>query len=165
MNARIRKVNLADAPRIREIYNYYISHSLTTFETVPISVEEVVRRIKKYSARYPWYVAEIGAMVVGYAYASEFVDRPAYAHTSETTIFIDKEYTGAGCGRALYARLLEEMKKLNFAALISIIAIPNPASVRLHTLFGFEKVGHLKKAGYKLNTWIDVEYWELLLPA
>jgi L-amino acid N-acyltransferase YncA len=55
------------------------------------------------------------------------------------------------------------MKVSGYMALISIIAVPNAASVRLHKLFGFENVGRLKKVGYKLEQWIDVGYWELLL--
>ena len=79
------------------------------------------------------------------------------------TIFIDKDYTKGGCGKALLGQLIEDMKASGFAALISIIAVPNAASVRLHKLFGFENVGRLKKVGYKLGRWIDVEYWELVL--
>ena len=52
---------------------------------------------------------------------------------------------------------------MEFTALVSIIALPNAASIKLHKAFGFESVGHLKKAGYKLGKWVDVEMWELLL--
>jgi phosphinothricin acetyltransferase len=63
----------------------------------------------------------------------------------------------------LLGQLIEDMKASGFAALISIIAVPNAASVKLHKFFGFENVGCLKKVGSKLGQWIDVEYWELML--
>jgi L-amino acid N-acyltransferase YncA len=163
MKVHIRKVTLNDAHRIMEIYNHYILNSVLTFETVALTEEQVKKRIEKYTGDYPWYVAESSLKVIGYAYASEFVERSAYKYTSEVTIFIDKDYTKGGCGKALLGQLIEEMKASGFATLISIIAVPNAASVRLHKLFGFENVGRLKKVGYKLGQWIDVEYWELLL--
>jgi phosphinothricin acetyltransferase len=163
MKANIRKVEVTDAPRLRDIYNHYIASTVMTFETETLSEEQVVERIKKYTPLYPWYVAEVDGSVIGYAYASEFIERSAYKYTSEITIFIDKDYTRGGCGKLLFSKLIEDMKELKYAALMSIIAAPNSPSVRLHKTFGFEKVGHLKKAGYKLGRWVDVEYWELLL--
>jgi phosphinothricin acetyltransferase len=44
------------------------------------------------------------------------------------------------------------------------IALPNPASVKLHETFGFKKVAHFTEMGRKFNQWIDLGYWELLLP-
>jgi L-amino acid N-acyltransferase YncA len=37
--------------------------------------------------------------------------------------------------------------------------------VALHLKFHSEKVGHLKRAGFKLGRWLDVIYMELLLDA
>ncbi len=163
MHIHIRKVTSSDAARIRDIYNYYIANTVMTFETDMLSEENVLQRIRKYTPFYPWYVSEIDGNVIGYAYASEFVERSAYKYTSEITIFIDHKYTRSGSGKVLFTQLIDDMKKLGYAALVSIIAVPNVPSVQLHRSFGFEKVGHLRKVGYKLNHWIDVEYWELLL--
>ena len=163
MNIHIRKVTSSDSAKIRDIYNYYITNTFLTFETDILSEEMVLQRIRKYTVLYPWYIAETNGNVIGYAYASEFIERSAYKYTSEITIFIDHQYTRSGSGKALFTQLIDDMKKLGYKALMSIIAVPNAPSVRLHKSFGFEKVGHLKKAGYKLNRWIDVEYWELLL--
>ena len=41
--------------------------------------------------------------------------------------------------------------------------MPNGASVALCEKFGFAKVGQLKEVGFKLNQWVDVGYWELIL--
>jgi L-amino acid N-acyltransferase YncA len=43
------------------------------------------------------------------------------------------------------------------------VALPNPASVRLHEQCGFVQVAHFKDVGFKLDRWIDVAYWELIL--
>ena len=42
------------------------------------------------------------------------------------------------------------------------IALPNPASVRLHEAVGFRPVGVYRRVGYKLDAWHDVG-WHLAL--
>ena len=48
-------------------------------------------------------------------------------------------------------------------SLIGGIALPNNASIALHQKLNFKKVAHFQQVGYKLNQWIDVGYWQLLL--
>jgi phosphinothricin acetyltransferase len=43
------------------------------------------------------------------------------------------------------------------------ITLPNDASIALHEKLGFAKAAQLNEIGYKLEQWIDVGYWELLL--
>ena len=45
------------------------------------------------------------------------------------------------------------------------IALPNSASVALHEKLGFAKVAHFRQTGRKFGQWVDVGYWEKLLPA
>lgn len=70
---------------------------------------------------------------------------------------------GQGYGKALYGHLISMLKKTDVAVMIGGVALPNEASVKLHEYFGFKKVAHFKKAGFKLKKWIDVEYWERIV--
>ena len=45
----------------------------------------------------------------------------------------------------------------------TVIDADNEASIRLHTEFGFEKVGHFKQTGFKFGRWLDVVYLEKIL--
>ena len=40
------------------------------------------------------------------------------------------------------------------------IALPNPASVRLHEAVGFAPVGVYRAVGWKLGEWHDVGWWQ-----
>jgi L-amino acid N-acyltransferase YncA len=55
------------------------------------------------------------------------------------------------------------MKGLSFHSLIGGIAFPNDASISLHEKLNFKKVAHFEQVGFKMNRWVDVGYWELLL--
>jgi phosphinothricin acetyltransferase len=50
-----------------------------------------------------------------------------------------------------------------FYVLYAVIALPNRPSVKLHTDFGFERVGFYENAGYKHGEWHDVGHWERVL--
>ena len=52
----IRKVTPDDAQAITDTYNPFITHTTVTFETEPVSVDEMRRRIVTLSADYPYYV-------------------------------------------------------------------------------------------------------------
>ena len=46
---------------------------------------------------------------------------------------------------------------------IAAIDAENATSVRLHTRFGFEKVGHFREVGFKFDRWLDVVYMQRLI--
>jgi L-amino acid N-acyltransferase YncA len=161
---KIRNAEPADAGLIAGIYNHYIADTIVTFELDPAGADEMEKRIRAYARMHPFLVIEDdGGTVTGYAYASRFREREAYRHTAEVTIYLDKDRTGAGFGAPLFAELLDRLRKTDTVALIGAIALPNEPSVRLHEKFGFRKVAHLEKVGYKFGKWIDVGYWELLI--
>jgi L-amino acid N-acyltransferase YncA len=163
VSSMVRAVKYADAARISEIYNHYILNTLITFEEQSLSPEEILSRIKSITAEYPWLVYEDNGRVVGYAYATRWKKRSAYRHTVEAAIYVDVQDTGKHLGSQLTAALLDELRAMNIHSVLAGIALPNAASVRLCEKFGFAKVGQLKEVGYKLNQWVDVGYWELIL--
>ncbi|MDL2277223.1 N-acetyltransferase family protein [Parabacteroides sp. OttesenSCG-928-G07] len=160
----IRKVTPDDAKAICLIYNYYIEHTAITFETKPVSVAEIQRRIKDVlKNNYPYYVGEINNRVVGYCYLSAWKQRAAYNPTAEVTIYLDKDFKGKGLGYTFYEYLFKYLDKKRFHSLIAGITLPNEASVRLHEGFGFHQVSFMPEIGYKFDKWLSVGHWHLLL--
>ena len=159
----IRKVKPEDAPDIALIYNYYIENSTITFETNPVSTEEMACRIADISEKYPYFVYEESGKVVGYCYASSWKKKAAYSKTVESTIYIAKEFQGKGFGDTLMNKLINELREKSFHAIIACITIPNPISVKLHEDLGFRQVSDFMEVGYKFGRWLDVGDWELLL--
>jgi len=158
----IRSVNLDDAAQIAEIYNYYIQNTHHTFETEPLDVEEMRRRIGGVIEDYPYFVTEENGRILGYIYAAQFKLRQAYAHSVEVSIYVRNEERQTGIGKSLYIKFLDELVETNIHAIVAGIALPNDASVKFHERLGFEKVARFREIGYKLGRWIDVGYWELL---
>ena len=54
----IRNASLADAPRILEIYAWYVEHTVITFEYDVPSLEEFEGRMRRTMQKYPYLVIE-----------------------------------------------------------------------------------------------------------
>ena len=160
----IRAVNENDAIRISAIYNYYVEHTIITFEEDKIFVDDMKQRIINVSSQYPWLVYEHEGKVVAYAYADLWKSRSAYRFTLECTVYGANDMPQRlGIGTKLYQKLLKELNTEMIRSVIGVIALPNKASVALHEKMGFEKVAHFKEVGYKFDQWIDVGFWQKTL--
>jgi phosphinothricin acetyltransferase len=159
---RVRPAGPADAAAIAEVYRPYVVDAVTSFEEAPPDAAEMSRRMVT-SPRLPWLVAVREQAVVGYAYASRHRDRAAYRWAVDCSVYLAAVERGRGTGRALYAALLPILADLGYVRAYAGIALPNPASVRLHEAMGFTPVGIYHQVGFKSGRWHDVGWWELAL--
>ena len=160
----IRDVKPQDATAITKIYNEYITNSIISFETEPLTEEDMLSRIVQISSKYPYLVYETDGIVVGYCYAHTWKERAAYRYTAETTVYLSPAYTGRGIGTLLMQKLIEECRNKNYRALIACITDDNIASIsgRPGVCAGWTGA-HFKKVGLKFDRWLDVVDYELLL--
>jgi L-amino acid N-acyltransferase YncA len=159
----LRQCIPSDAPRVCDIYNYYVRETVITFEEAPVSEAEMARRITDVTAQLPWLVWETDGVVTGYGYATSWKVRAAYRHSVESSIYLAPDVTGRGLGSQLYAALIADLRQRGLHCVIGGAALPNPASVRLHEKLGFQKVAEFRQVGLKFGRWIDVAYWQLML--
>lgn len=161
----VRDATAGDPEAIAGIYNHYIRDTIVTFEEDPIDAAEMARRMDAVrSASLPWLVAELDGRIVGYAYAGPWKPRVGYRYTAEISVYLQPDAGGRGLGTALYTRLFEILAWRGIRCIIAGIALPNDASVALHEKFGMRKVAHFDRNGLKFGAWIDVGYWQRLLP-
>lgn len=161
----IRAATLADAAAIAAVYAPEVLHGTATFEIDPPDAAEFAIRMARVIDRgWPWLVADSGGVVVGYAYAAQFRDRPAYAHTCENSIYIAAGQQRRGIGRALLAALIDASRAIGFREMIAVIGdADNTASIALHRNTGFRDAGRLTDVGLKFGRWLDVVYMQRTL--
>ena len=109
MSVIIRDACISDAPRLLEIYSYYVQHTAISFEYTTPTQEEFCRRMRHIMSRYPYLVAEVDGTVQGYAYAGAFVGRAAYDWSCELTIYLARDARKMGLGRQLYTALEQRL--------------------------------------------------------
>jgi L-amino acid N-acyltransferase YncA len=161
----LRPCRDSDAPALCGIYNYFVAETVVTFEVEPISARDMAKRVREVTATLPWLVWEEHGRVTGYAYAAPWHQRCAYRLSVESTIYLADGASGRGIGTRLYRALLDELTARGMHCVVAGIALPNGPSVALHEKLGFSKIGHFREVGRKFERWIDVGYWQLLLPA
>ena len=157
----VRLASPADAEQIAGIYRPIVEETAISFELEPPTAAEMSRRIQSVLAyERPWLVAVRGGTIAGYAYATRYRERPGYAWSSESSVCVAPDARRLGVARALYTCLLSLLRIQRYGSVFAAIALPNPASIRLHEQVGFSRVGTFRGAGYKHDRWHDVEWWQ-----
>ncbi len=159
----IRDVGMRDAADITRIYNHYILDSTASFETAPLTEECMSERIENIRQSFPYLVCECGGRIAGYCYAHAWKERAAYDGVVETTVYVDRDFTGHGIGERLMRALIERLRTTGCRALVACITAENTASRRLHSRLGFVQVSHFKAAGLKFGRLLDVTDYQLML--
>lgn len=160
---QIRLVTPTDASQILDIYAPIVRETSTSFEYDVPTVDEIAGRITKTLQQYPWLVCEIDGIVAGYTYGSSFRSRTAYQWTTEVTAYIHPQFHRRGIGRGLYTSLFAILGEQGYFNAVSVITVPNDASVGLHETLGFEKIGVFMNMGYKNDNWHSTGWWQLEL--
>ena len=152
----IRDAGTGDAQAIADIYNHYVQHTTSTFDTEPKSVEDRLAWMQSRESRHPVVVASDEGRVVGWGALTRWAERPAWRHTVELSLYVDPERLGEGVGSALMESLLERAALEGHHAVIGQIVSENEGSLSLAARFGFEEVGRLREVGHKSGRWLDV---------
>jgi phosphinothricin acetyltransferase len=159
----VRDAEIRDLPAINEIYNEAVVSSIATFDTEPATVEEHEKWLQDRQRPYAVIVAERQGEVVGWAAIKSYVGKDGYRFTVENSVYVRADLRRNEIGALLLERLLERAGRNGFRSVIARIALPNPASERLHRRLGFRRVGVEKEVGYKFDRWVDVAVWQRLL--
>jgi phosphinothricin acetyltransferase len=161
----LRAATARDIAAIAAIYRPAVLHGTASFETEPPGEAEMLRRFQAIAADgYPYFVAELGGQVVGYAYASAYRTRPAYRYTVEDSIYIAPEAQGKGIGRHLLKALIEASTAGGWRLMVAVIGDSrNYGSIALHRSAGFTFCGTIHSVGYKFSRWLDSVVMELPL--
>ena len=173
----VRAAAPGDAAAVQAIYAFHVAHGTASFDTEAPDAAFWRDKIAQVTAKgWPFLVAELveqppltlslskgerTARVVGHAYATQFRDRAAYAHTCENSIYVADEMRGHGVGRDLLAALVTAAKASGFEQMIAVIGGGEPASVALHEKLGFVHAGRMRNVGCKFGRKLDTVYMQL----
>ena len=163
----IREVQISDAPRLAEMYSYYVENTAVSFEYEAPTADEFVMRIKRTTEKYPYLVCVDYGKVVGYAYAGAYSTRQAYDWTATSSIYVDKEYRRKGIGILLYDELERRLKEQGIVNLLAGVASCDVEdeylthdSSKFHICKGYVQVAHMKAVGKKFDRWYDLLWYQ-----
>jgi L-amino acid N-acyltransferase YncA len=153
----IRDAAERDLPAILEIYNEAILNTTAVWKSHTVDIEN--RRAVLQEARakgYPYFVAMLGDVLLGFACLGDFRAGDGYNMTVEHSVYVHQHHHGKGVGKMLMPPLLEAARALGKHVMIAGIDAENTASIRFHRGFGFEEAGRLRQVGHKFDRWLDL---------
>ena len=154
---QVRASREADLASVTAIYAHYVLTGLASFEIeAPGEAEMRRRRADVLALGLPYFVAERGGEIVGFAYAAPFRTRPAYRYTVEDSVYVHGDHLGHGVGATLLAVLIAACERAGCRQMIAVIGdSANQASIKLHERCGFALAGLLPSTGFKFGRWVD----------
>ena len=154
------------AHSILETFNDAIENSTVIYEYQKLSLTSMVEWFDTKKANgYPIIGLEsVDGQLLGFASYSAFKIRPAYKYSIEHSIYVHKDFRGHGLSHILLELIINAAKENNYHALIGGIDADNQASIALHEKHGFKHVGTLPEVGYKFGRWLNLAYYQLILP-
>ncbi|QIP86044.1 N-acetyltransferase [Streptomyces sp. Tu 2975] len=164
----------ADLKALTDIYNHYVRETSITFDTTVFTPEQrrswlhshpedgphrlLVAQDVRFAGPDP--VDRPADGILGYATSSPFRPKAAYSTSVEVSVYCAPQAAGRGIGTLLYGALFEALAEEDVHRAYAGVALPNAASVRLHTRFGFRHVGTYGEVGRKFGRYWDVAWFE-----
>lgn len=156
----------AHLPAIQAIYNDAILKTTALYEYAP-RTEAVMQ--EWFATRDRDGIPVLGiewepGVLAGFATWGPFRLRAAYKYSAEHSVYVDERYRGAGIGRQLLQAIITAAQRQGLHTLVAGIDASNGASVALHSSAGFRCCGTIRESGFKFGRWLDLEFWQLILP-
>jgi L-amino acid N-acyltransferase len=119
----------------------------------------------KRAGQFPvWGALDDAGALLGFASYGSFRAWPAYKYSVEHSVYVARGHRGQGIGKALMQRLIQSATEQQLHALIGGIDAANADSVAFHQRLGFVHSGTIKEAGFKFGRWLDLAFYQLILP-
>lgn len=150
-----------DLEAVELIYAHHVLTGTGSFEIEPPSLAEMTARWSRIVQQgWPFVVASPPSdlsRVMGFAYAGQFRDRPAYARCFEVSVYSAPTTLRMGAGSLMLAQVLANLREDGVREALAFIGdSANAASIALHRKLGFTQVGVLSRVGEKFGRLLDV---------
>jgi L-amino acid N-acyltransferase len=162
METLVRDALETDLPVVMEIYNDAVVNTTAIWNDMLVDLDN---RRDWFSARkargFPVLVATIDGAVAGYASYGDWRAFDGYRHTVEHSVYVHRDFRGAGLGKILMQALIERAASNGVHVMIAAIESGNAASIALHEKLGFRIAGTFSEVGTKFGRWLDLTCMEL----
>jgi len=154
------------AQPILAIFNDAIANSTVVYEYKPRTMDTMASWFEaKLKGGYPVIGLESEAgEFIGFASYGTFRAFPGYKYTVEHSVYVDARFRGRGFGKILMKEIIAAAQGQSYHTLVGVIDSSNLVSVRLHEALGFACCGTIRQAGFKFGQWLDVLFYQLILP-
>jgi L-amino acid N-acyltransferase YncA len=137
------------ADQVLAIYKQGIDSGIATFET---DLPTWATFSEKHHIHSRLVAVEDGE-VCGWAMISPVSSRACYVGVAEVSVYVRLEKQGMGVGKKLLDHLIQESEKNGIWSLLGVIDEENSASIQLHAMSGFRKIGYRERIARLNGKW------------
>jgi len=154
------------AEEILATFNHAIVTSTALYDYQPRTMDTMRAWFDaKTKGNYPVLgIAADDNRLMGFASYGPFRNFPAYKYSVEHSIYVDSDFRGRGVGRRLLEEIVSSATAQDYHMMVGVIDAENEASIALHRSLGFTHCGSIQHAGFKFGRWLDLVFYQLLLP-
>ena len=154
------------AEAILAIFNDAILHSTALYDYKPRTREMMAAWFEvKAKGKFPVIGLENDSgELMGFGSYGTFRGFPAYKYTVEHSVYVAGRFRGQGVGKRLLQEIITAAQRQDYHVLVGAIDASNAVSMQLHEALGFTPCGTIRQAGFKFNRWLDLLFYQLLLP-
>ncbi len=130
---------------IVEIYNSVIPGRMVTADTETVRCEDKLDWFLDHNPETrPLWLVKNENIIIGWVSFNDFYGRPAYAGTSELSIYLHETARGKGFGKEILQVCMQRAPALGIHTLLGFIFSHNLPSLHLFSNAGFQEWGVLK---------------------
>ncbi|MES1184857.1 MAG: N-acetyltransferase family protein [Myxococcales bacterium] len=151
---------------ILQILNDAIVSSTALYDYRPRTPDSMIGWFEaKRAGGFPvWGARDDAGALLGFATYGSFRAWPAYKYSVEHSVYVASGQRGRGVGTTLMRRLIQTATQQDLHSLIGGIDASNQESIAFHRKLGFVHAGTIKEAGFKFQRWLDLAFYQLILP-
>jgi phosphinothricin acetyltransferase len=151
---------------ILEILNGAIATSTALYDYRPRELASMTAWFEgKARGSFPvWGALDEAQRLLGFASYGTFRAWPAYKYSVEHSVYVREGCRGLGVGKRLMQRLIESATEQEKHVMIGGIDADNASSIAFHEQLGFRHCGTVQHAGFKFGRWLDLAFYQLILP-
>jgi len=152
----IKKMELADAAAVLDIYAYGLRTRNATFETQVPTWEKWNQSHLAHSR----FVFVQNKNILGWTALSKVSSRSVYQGVCEVSVYIAENLLGRGLGTKLLKAVIDSSQKNGIWTIFASLFPENIASVRMHENCGFRKIGTRERIATLDGIWRDTVIME-----
>jgi L-amino acid N-acyltransferase len=151
---------------ILDIFNEAIRNSTALYEYKPRTMQTMEAWFAaKAAGGFPVIAAiDNDGAFLGFASYGPFRAFPAFKYSMEHSVYVDANHRGRGVGKLLLQEIIRLAQQNQLHVLVGAIDAANAGSIALHKQLGFEHSGTVKQSGFKFGRWLDLAFYQLILP-
>jgi len=160
---RFEKIKKKYYEDILTLYNYYIIATLVLYETDPLNIRQLIKKLQLKNKKTKGYTIFYNNIFCGFCLLKPFYPEETNLNIFQITMYLKQEYTGMGIGTIALKYLENIAQNSAIISLIASISSENHSSIKFFEKNGYIKCGHFKNMGFKFNRYIDNVYYQKLL--